>query len=207
VIDGWQRHDLLRVDPHAPTRSSANVAFWLRRGWPVIVRRYLTAEDAGLIPAAISLPGDPVNLGVTLQLRPEHVLERVDPVLLQRATEHAPQAWLGSLQALQEIGERLDSPPMLFGSLLWQTITGLSFIRQHSDLDLIWRIAGQAQAVRLAQAIAGCDAVSPMRIDGEFVLPDGCAVNWREFHRCGQEILVKSLHRVESRPLQALFAA
>jgi phosphoribosyl-dephospho-CoA transferase len=51
------------------------------------------------------------------------------------------------------------------------------------------------------------EATSPVRLDGEFILRDGGAANWRELHAEAAEVLVKTLHRVEIRPAAELFRA
>jgi phosphoribosyl-dephospho-CoA transferase len=215
VIEGWQRHDLVRVDPLAwrralmgsPAWADDRVASWADRGWPVVVRRYALHEPRSLIPVAISLPADPRNIGVALQLQPEALLERVTALRLDSAQSCAPRSWQRALAALKQIGDQFDSQPILFGSLLWQRLTGMSYLKQRSDLDLLWRVANRAHALGLAEAIASCEAISPMRIDGELMLPDQSAVHWREYQQQrGEEVLTKSMRGVQSRAWHSLFA-
>jgi phosphoribosyl-dephospho-CoA transferase len=207
MIEPWGRHDLLHVDPYGfPPDMPKHAVDWVKRGWPVIVRRYLPTDAATLIPVAISLPGKPRNIGVAFQISPAQVICRAAAVTVGATQHFAPQAWQGTLAALHQLGERSGSVPTVFGSLLWQTLTRMSYLKTRSDLDLIWRVADHRQAVSLAQSIAGCAATSPVRIDGEFVLPDDSAVQWREFHDCAGEVLTKTLHGVQSRPMSSLFA-
>jgi phosphoribosyl-dephospho-CoA transferase len=220
MIEPLRRHDLLCIDPASWEQAlrvrpdlSADpmIASWADNGWPVIVRRFLPTDSANQIPVAISLPPmSPLprlraKRGATLQFAADQITSRVPAVSLRDGIIHAPGSWAGALQTLIEIGECYDSEPALFGSLLWQTLTGATYLNESSDLDLTWQVTRYSQAVALARAIAACADSSPMRIDGELVLPDGAAVNWRECHNT-QEVMVKTLHRVECRTAQSLFA-
>jgi len=210
-----QRHDLLRIEPSAwahalQTRSDLSsqpmIAAWAERGWPVIVRRYLPIDVPECVPVAISLPPTPNKSGAALQLLPTDAVARLPPVPIRAGLDCAPSGWILVLQQLIEIGSRYDSEAQLFGSVLWQHLTGMNYLRETSDLDLIWPVRDHAHAQSLARAITQCEADAPMRIDGEFVLPDGTAVNWRELQQDAQEIIVKTLHRIECRSARNLFA-
>jgi phosphoribosyl-dephospho-CoA transferase len=82
----------------------------------------------------------------------------------------------------------------VFGSLLWQHLTGLPYLSGTSDLDLLWPVAGAVDA-RLLPALAALDADAPMRLDGEIVLPDGRGVNWRELHAAAPDEAVLAKQR------------
>jgi phosphoribosyl-dephospho-CoA transferase len=213
VIDSLQRHQLLRVRPdgwqralglHPEIAAREHVADWVSRGWPVMVRRYLPADQPELIPVAISLPPSSARSGIALQLLPQDIGQRLPAVSLRECVELAPAAWTETLKSLLELGERLNAPPAVFGSLLWQKLTGLSYLHERSDLDLIWRVTQSQQGLALARAMAAIAAHSPMAIDGEFLLPDGAGVQWREFLDGAQEVIVKTLHRAESRAFETL---
>ncbi len=216
TVEPLQRHDLLRVDPRGWQRMLAlrsdlaqlpHVAAWARHGWPVIARRPLCGETPTRIAAAISLPSPARNRGLALQLERADVIGRAAPLDVRAAQAAAPASWRATLAALAAIAEQLDTQAHVFGSLLWQTLTGLRYVRADSDLDLMWRVTHAAQARALAAAIAAAAAASPMRIDGELLLPDGAAVHWREFRQAPRRVLVKTLRAVESRAFECLFAA
>jgi phosphoribosyl-dephospho-CoA transferase len=210
-----QRHDLLRIEPLAWARalkarpdlsSHAMIATWAQRQWPVIVRRYLPTDAPDRIPIAISLPPAPNQSGVALQFMPDEVMARVPAVPMCAGLACVPEAWVMTMRELMEVGERYESEARLFGSVLWQQLTGMSYLRQGSDLDLIWPVTDHSHAQALAAAIAAIEARSPVRLDGEFILPGGAAVHWREFQQGAADIIVKTLHRVESRSARNLFA-
>jgi|HubBroStandDraft_1064217.scaffolds.fasta_scaffold57475_3 phosphoribosyl-dephospho-CoA transferase len=215
MIDGLQRHDLLRVDPagwrraleHIPDVASRPwVSGWAERGWPVIVRRYQREDAADLIPVAVCLPPACARPGRALQLKSEDVRERLPPVDLSACADAAPLHWRDTLRSLLAIGDQIQVRPSVFGSLLWQTLTGLNFLSADSDLDLIWRVARPQQALSLARSLAACTEASPMRIDGEFMLPSGAAVHWREWLDEPEEVIVKSMRRVDRCARERVFA-
>jgi phosphoribosyl-dephospho-CoA transferase len=213
VIESLQRHALLRVTTLGWQRALARspalasrpyVPEWAGRGWPVIVRRYLPEDAAGLIPVAIPLPPQAGKPGATLQLQPEEIHAPLPPVALSACLDAAPVAWRETLHSLLASSERCGCAPAVFGSLLWQMLTGLTYLHERSDLDLLWRVTRHEQAEELVRSIARCARKCPMRIDGELVLPDGAGVHWREWDGAA-EVLVRTLHRVERRRTDQLF--
>jgi phosphoribosyl-dephospho-CoA transferase len=215
VTEGWQRHDLLRIDPGGWRRAlalrtdlacSELLSGWADRGWPAMVRRYLASEPSDQIPIAISLPRTVGKSGVALLVQPGDVMAQLVPTSLSDVVPHAPAHWRPVLQQLAMIATRFRSAHAVFGSLLWQRLTGMTYLHEGSDLDLIWRVAHAAQARQLAVAIEACAVHSPMSIDGEFIFPNDGAVNWREFHSPEQAMLLKTLHGVDIVTRQRLFS-
>ena len=115
----------------------------------------------------------------------------------------APQrdAWLGLCSDLGRLGLQ----PQVYGSFGWQQLTGLSYLRPSSDIDLLLPVDGPAQADAAAATLAGSGFAQP-RLDGELVFADGSAVAWREWQAWraalnrpggdGSQILVKRLDGV-----------
>jgi phosphoribosyl-dephospho-CoA transferase len=99
-------------------------------------------------------------------------------------------------------------PATVYGSYGWQHMTGLSSVRDGSDIDLIVRVATIDEADQAA-GLLNIHAENPKpRVDGELIFPDGSAVAWREWlqWRAGRtrSLLVKdttgaSLHLDTSR--------
>jgi phosphoribosyl-dephospho-CoA transferase len=110
------------------------------------------------------------------------VLERSPPPSLLAVGHVADSAWRPTIHALVALGARYGVSPAAFGSLLWQYQTGLPYLSQQSDLDVLWPIPADCEIGALVAGIAVAERGAPMRIDGEVVLPDGEAVNWRELH-------------------------
>jgi len=81
----------------------------------------------------------------------------------------------------------------VFGSLAWRALTGLDYLTDRSDLDLLLYVRRDTDLRRLAAELAEIEAAAPMRLDGELVRDDAAAVNWRELHAGAREILVKTV--------------
>jgi phosphoribosyl-dephospho-CoA transferase len=117
----------------------------------------------------------------------------------------APAAWQRVIAVLLDLGEAAGIKPRVFGALLWQHVTGLSYLTAQSDLDLLWSISDERSAVSLVKGLLRLDAEGPVRLDGELELPDGAAVNWRELAQNGNQLLVKTVNGVEVRTRASLF--
>jgi phosphoribosyl-dephospho-CoA transferase len=213
-----RRHDLLRVEPlawdamlerHPGLADMPLVADWARLGRPVIVRRRMKGDCAGGVPAALPLPPSHGKQRLAFSFSSSTAVVALPPVLLRDAVRAVPSAWRSILDALFDLGERRSTAPRVFGGLLWQHATGLPYLTSRSDLDLLWSISDERTATSLVEDLARLDADSPVRIDGELVLPDGGAVNWRELAQSlaeGEgELLVKTMDGVELRTWTELF--
>lgn len=208
------RHDLLTVVPAAwgPLLAQRpdldgipHLADWAARGWPVIVRRRVPGEDGALVPAGLPLPPSLGKRRIGFALPPAAVRPR-SGLTLAEARAAAPATWQPTLDALLAHGAVHGRVPRVFGSLLWQALTGLPYLSASSDLDLLW--PGPVGPAFLA-GLADLAAQAPMGLDGEISLADGFAVNWRELQAAGpgDTILAKGLGRLELRPISALRGA
>ena len=215
MAEAHRRHDLLDVEPGAWAAAVAaradlagmpHVAAWVDDGWPVILRRSHPGEDAGLVPVGLPLPPQDGKRRIGLTLPPDVVRPRA-PILLSEARAACPPSWAATLEALIALGERHGLAPRPFGSLLWQSLTGLPYLSERSDLDLLWPVPGAVPS-RLMEGIAAIEARAPMRLDGEILLSDGGGVNWRELHGAGPggTVLVKHCDRLALREAAALLA-
>ena len=213
-----RRHDLLRVDPQTWQAMLAEhpwlaglplVGGWAAQEWPVIVRRPTADDTAVAIPAALPLPPCYGKHRVGFSLRPGPGVAARPPVLLRDAAASAPLAWRTMLTALMALGAQTGVAPRVFGALLWQHVTGLPYLTERSDLDLLWAVPDHATADLLLAGLCRLDAAGPVRLDGELELPGGGGVNWREMalsaeRECG-EVLVKTMHGVTARRVCGLF--
>jgi phosphoribosyl-dephospho-CoA transferase len=207
----FQRHDLLLIDPggwadslaRLPPQAGADMlADWARLGRPVILRRRWLSEPEDGLAVGVQLPPAAGGTRVALRVRQGSVVARPPRPDIAAALPHAPPEWRRTLTALLALPD-LAAPARVFGSLLWQCVTGLPYVRAQSDLDLTFPCAGDPHPV--AASIAAIDRSGHPRIDGELLLPDGAACHWRELtDRDGRDILVKTCHGVELRPRAAL---
>jgi len=183
----WQRHDLLLIAPEAwraglrRSPALAELPFvqgWAERGWPVILRRHTEDEDQHLVPVGLPLPPGAGRHRVALLLPRDGILHVRRPPSLRAAVWAADPAWQSAMAALLQLGRPRE--PLVVGSLLWQHITALPYLSLTSDLDLLWTVRKRRDIGPLLDGIARVQRDAPMRIDGEVILPDGTAVNWRE---------------------------
>lgn len=211
------RHDLLDVAPDAwaeavpgldlPEEASPLVADWSRRGWPVIVRRRLAGEAADKVPVAMQLPNAAGRLRVAVAVPADAVTLR-EPIGLAEAARSASPEWNAIVSSLLGLAT-VFGPPTVYGSLLWQHVTGEQVLRETSDLDLLWRPAADRRHVLLA-ALAQLDD-GLVRVDGEIVLEDGGGVSWRELHAAAEgrvpSVAVKTMEGVDLREAASILGA
>ena len=100
------------------------------------------------------------------------------------------------LTALDSVLGSASMTTRVYGSFGWQHLTGLAYVRESSDLDLLLEATDVARADQVATALATLDFTRP-RLDGEICFDDGSAVAWREWveWRIGRHpsVLVKRL--------------
>ncbi|MFG1463368.1 malonate decarboxylase holo-[acyl-carrier-protein] synthase [Xanthobacter sp. DSM 24535] len=217
------RHDLVHVTPQGwramldavePERLGAApyglVEDWAERGWPVIVRRPSEHGEASTIAVGLPLPPSHGKLRLGFTIAPDCVAERLARVQPSEVVSNVPASLHAQLDAVIALGVRLSVTPAVFGAVLWQHLTGLTYLRPGSDIDLLWPLPYGNVVPELLAALAILDEAGPARLDGEIILADGAGVNWRELHselgRTGGEVLVKSLSGAEFRCARHLFA-
>jgi phosphoribosyl-dephospho-CoA transferase len=154
------------------------VAGWVQAGYPLVVRRPTCDDVAGTIPLGLPLPPALGKRRIAVTLEPGGIVRAGPPPLLAEAASVAPPGWRECIDRL--LG--LDPQTRSFGSLAWQYLTGLHYLSEESDLDLLWQLPSEADAGALLAGIAAIDQEAPMRIDGEVVGAAG-GIQWRELHR------------------------
>lgn len=129
-------------------------------------------------------------------LQPDDIISIARPPLLNSASGSAPPVWCPTLDRLGKLALRHSVEARVFGSLAWRILTGLDYLTDRSDLDLLLDVRRETDLDRLVADIAAIEADAPMRLDGELMRDDGAAVNWRELHAGAGEVLVKSIDGV-----------
>jgi phosphoribosyl-dephospho-CoA transferase len=198
------RHDLVFVSPEGwramlATRDDLAadplVAHWPDRGWPTIRRRAMPSEASG-VALGLPLPPSAGKKRLCFLLQSDDIISVTRPPLLNDTRASAPRAWWPTLDRLDELAFRHSVEARVFGSLAWRALTGLDYVSDCSDLDLLLDVRRDTDLDRLAANVAAIETDAPMRLDGELMREDGAAVNWRELHAGAGEILVKSIEGV-----------
>jgi phosphoribosyl-dephospho-CoA transferase len=199
-----RRHDLVLVSPaawrsllqrHDDLAGEPLVVEWVDRGWPLIARRAMHGEADGL-PLGLPLPPFAGKRRLSVLAQPEDIVSTAPPPGLSAAISVAPNRWQQTLGAVVSLASRFGVEARIFGSLAWCTLTGLDYLTDTSDLDLLLPIHCCSDLVRMTADLAAMEAKAPMRIDGELMRDDGAAVNWRELHTGARELLVKTIDSV-----------
>ncbi|MFG6458747.1 malonate decarboxylase holo-[acyl-carrier-protein] synthase [Roseateles sp. BYS96W] len=194
---GWAH--LLAGDWDAQARDC--LSHWAAHQLPLVVTRQPEVGDAIALGLGLSLglcaPQRWGRRRLPLRVARADVL-RFDefPPLGQLVTQLPPAARAPARQlgvALLACG----ATARVYGSHGWQHLTGLSHVREGSDLDVWVGVAGAAQADAVAAALHAFEAPG-CRLDGELVFDGDAAVAWREWlaWRSGRvaSLLVKRLH-------------
>jgi phosphoribosyl-dephospho-CoA transferase len=129
-------------------------------------------------------------------VQPDDIVATTRPLQLAAAINVAPAPWRHTLHQVAELASRHGVEARVFGSLAWQTLTGLEYLSAGSDLDLLLSFPPRGDLARLTAGLAAIEAAAPMRLDGEITRDDGAGVNWRELHTGAREVLVKRTSEV-----------
>lgn len=195
-----RRHDLIFVSPAAwrallQTREDLArdllVAGWVDRGWPLIARRATPCEKPG-ITLGLPLPPFAGKRRLSIVMQPDDIVSTAPPPRLRDAIGVAPARWRDAMDEIASLASRHGVEARIFGSLAWQSLTGLEYLTATSDLDLLLPVRNDNDLAALTAGLAAIEATAPMRFDGELMRDDGAGVNWRELHAGNSEILIKT---------------
>ncbi len=143
---------------------------------------------------ALGLPL-PARRRIALTL-PSRTIEDVSsPPTLVAVIPHLPPSWQPALVSLRQRAEAIDVSFRVFGSAAWQMLTGLPYVTDKSDIDLLWHPASRSQLAAGVALLEAWQPVAGMRADGEIVFGDDDAVAWREWSRHDRHacVLAKTL--------------
>ncbi|MCX2563062.1 malonate decarboxylase holo-[acyl-carrier-protein] synthase [Acetobacter thailandicus] len=193
------------------------VSGWGERGWPLICRRPFQSELKELAAGgvAVGLPLPPAMGKQRLSfIVPCSALSAFSGKLWPDQTTSAPgitSARQEDISALFALGARHNIQPEATGSLLWETLTGLAYLSETSDFDVVWRLshleAENPDALRaFLHDLSKTACKLSVRLDGEIIFPDYRAVQWQELITADpdDEVLVKTLFSVALMPLRSL---
>jgi len=211
--DGWQRV-LSTAAPGAPAHGV--IARWADAHWPLIVRRQdapvlpcaETGTDAAAVCLGLAAPPDPDG-GTKLRLPllvPAHDIARHSAPLPLAAVMHAlPPNWQLPFARLRQASASFDL--RVFGSLALQALTGQPYLRDSSDIDLLFRPRSICELD--AGTLLLASFLGELPLDGEIIFPSGQAVAWKEWFTARahtERVLVKSQASIKLAPRAELRA-
>ncbi|CAJ9721916.1 phosphoribosyl-dephospho-CoA transferase [Burkholderia pseudomallei] len=120
---------------------------WAARGWPLIVRRRSPC-DAG-VPLGLPLPPSAGKRRVALAAAREQIDSACALPTLADVGRQAPPAWRPTLARLRALADAHRVDCRVFGSLAWQTLTGLRYLSDESDLDVLLMPGGASSSASL----------------------------------------------------------
>lgn len=204
---GFVRHTLAYVTPEAWSvmmvgEDDALLRGWAEAGRPAIIRRPDCSDRSDMVPLGIPLPPMQGKRRVALRCPLDAIVRMAPPPPLCDAAQAAPDAWQISIARLLMLAPDVAC----FGSLAWAHLTGLPYLADNSDIDLIFGCASSDCADRIAQGLEVAAVDAPMRVDAELVTPLGEAVQWREWASGSVELLAKSMAGTRLSNRKAIFA-
>ncbi len=203
---GLRRHDLVRLSAEGWQQAVAQhddatirqcLAHCSSHDWPAVVATQ-GRDGAHQDDVALGIATPPSWGRRRIGLRVSASALRCGEIAFPRWNDCARQMSIPEpLRAAFDAGlaEHANTIRM-YGSFGWQQLTGLSYVTDGSDLDLLLEPANAMHADRMAFALATVNVAGP-RLDGELCFPNGSAVAWREWieWRTGRAdvVLVKRL--------------
>src|SRR3954468_5937914 len=197
--DGWGGE--LRSPLTAEDRGE--VESWRRRGLPLVGARRQPSDGGDDLRLGLALP-DKRRIGV--HVAASAAVAHAGPPALAAALASAPAAWRPLLGAVARAADALGVPCRVFGSLAWQHLSGLAYVRPGSDVDLLFAPRRWPTVEDLLAALERLGDPGGPRLDGEILLPDGGAVAWRELASSPSKLLVKGPMDVTLRDRAAVAA-
>lgn len=201
-----RRHDLVRLTPagwqqalaqHDDPLVQRSLAHWSTHDWPAVVATQ--GCDRALDDDVVLGVATPPAWGlrrITLRIAAAEL--RRGEIEFPRWNDGAREMPLADpLRSALDIGLAGHAGAVrVYGSFGWQQLTGLPYVTDGSDLDLLLEAIGAVQADEMVSALAAVNIARP-RLDGELCFGAGSAVAWREWAdwRSGRvdRVLVKRL--------------
>lgn len=203
-----RRHALVRLSqaPDADSEADRERAIrWHAAGRPFVVTRRRAA-------------GSGVGLGFCTtderhpELRPRRVAahadaDLVDDLALPPALEEVARnpAASGHADSFSRLARAATGIAIrVYGSWMWQVLTGERHVHDASDLDVLIDVADIPAADRATAFLAAIEPTLGFRLDGEISFAGLGEVNWREYRQDRPEVLLKSVETMRLTPRSEL---
>jgi phosphoribosyl-dephospho-CoA transferase len=195
------------ADSARDATARAALGLWSARGWPLVVRRPDDGESFCAdknISVGLALPPALGKGRLKFKITSDGVKAHAGPLALDDVVAAMEPAWQRALGPLARDAASARVMLRVFGSAAWQTQTGLVYLHEQSDIDVLVEPANRDE-LDTALALFECfERKTRVRLDGEIVFPGGDAVAWREWATSDERVLAKSLTRATLVPRTAL---
>lgn len=183
----YRRHDLVWLDPEinvatfAGEQQAEYSRNWVKNGFPLVVARQSDEQARGSnqIILGFTLPSAPSRTRVMLRVNRDAIIRHSRPLLISDTIHFAPQSWRIGLNNLVALFEKYEIVARVYGSLSSETLTGMRYLDEASDLDLLLEIGDETNLSSLIPELENFPMSLPC-IDGEILSPTGWGVAWRE---------------------------
>ena len=194
-----RRHTLVWLS-QAPQPDMADdtsvVDQWHSEGNPFVVCRQ--RSEAGFVSLGFCLVS-PAHRPrrIAVHARKDTILHTTRPPALNEVS--------AAFSNLSIAADRAGLDIRVYGSWMWQTLTGSPHVNASSDLDLLIEVTDQAVADRAVEFLERESGNCPCKIDGELSFPGAGEVHWREYLQGEPILLVKSIDATRMLPREDLW--
>jgi phosphoribosyl-dephospho-CoA transferase len=214
----YLRHDLIWLNPEidaglfAENDQAQQARKWVKNDFPLVVARQSDplAKASNQIVIGFTLPSAPMRTRVLLKADCAAIIAHRRPILLHDAIQFTPKSWRQTIQKLNELFEKSGVTARIYGSLSSEIFTGIKYLDDASDLDLLMEYGEDTKLTELLAQLVNFPAIP--RIDGEILASSGWAVSWRElasaFHSAKpRQVLAKSASEISLMPIDHFMRA
>ena len=189
-----RRHALIWLArPPQPdvTGNSSVVDQWHAGGNPFVVCRRRGEIEHLSLGFCLPSPGQRPRR-IAVRARRDQIVRVTLPPSLEEVAAIQP----GRFARLSDAAAKSGLDVRVFGSWMWQTLTGGLHGNASSDLDVLIDVADAAGADQAADFLRREAAECPFKLDGELSFSGLGEVHWREYLNGEPVILVKSIATV-----------
>ena len=172
----------------AHVKSDPILRDWVELGRPLIVRRPCHSTDGADVCVGLSLPPSPNKRRLAFDLPRALVRKISEPPLWKDCSD--------SLELLQLAADAGGTELRTFGSHAWQHLTGLPYVTETSDIDLLLFLSSLQSWKIIRQSLEQIGELKVPGIDLEIVLSGDASFSWREFINDSPRLIFKGNARV-----------
>ena len=153
---------------------------WQQEEWPAVVRRRDAdaAEDEVCIGFAL-VPVNGRKPRVAARIKAQDILEHQPSLSLATVIPFVAPLWQPTLRTFNSEASVVGVRWRVYGSLVFQFLTGQTYVNEQSDIDVLFRPQTQEHLIQGLALLRQYQSQIPL--DGEVIFPQGQAVAWKEW--------------------------